>query len=59
MEMYRNYIILNVGTAISRKVLFLAGLYKMLSKLETILYYSININLERFELTVAIKLKKL
>ena len=36
--MYRNYIILNVGTAISRNVLFLAGLYKMLSKLETVFY---------------------
>ena len=37
---------------------FLAGLYKMLSKLETV-FYSINIKLKRFELTMAIKFKKL
>ena len=33
--MFRNYIILDIGTAICRKVLFLAGLFKMFSKLET------------------------
>ena len=38
MEMYRNYIILNVGTAISPKVVFLVDLYKMLSILETVFY---------------------
>ena len=42
--MYSNYIILNVGTAISRKVLFLAGLYKMLSKLETVFYIIVYIS---------------
>ena len=51
--------ILYVVTTISQKVLFLVRFYKMQSKLETILYYSININFIRFDLTVAIKFVKI